>query len=169
MRLLLAVIVATLLSGCAFVKWGDTEQFAHDANECSGLRGGDVQQCMRARHWEQGFFGPTYVGGYPPVGITRGHGKVMPLTDRSYEEIWRAAITVADAHFEIREQNSATGIITAWRTRTAVSNGAWVGIYIEPATAGAPSYRVEAVSRKKAWEEKVLRDMWDVLSGRAMQ
>lgn len=109
--------------------------------------------------------------------VKPGDGKAATITGETYEQIWAAAVKVADEHFEIREQDQATGVIKAERTFTHGGWGAWVGIYVVPATAGAPSYRVEVVSRKKAtgnigeqgWEGKTLRDIQDVLDGRPMR
>jgi hypothetical protein len=99
------------------------------------------------------------------------------LRSRDYGAIWQAAVHVADEDFEIREQDQARVVIMAERTMTAWDAGAWIGIYIAPPTAGAPTYVVEVVSRKKlvtnlgeqGWEKKVLRDLQDVLDGRTLR
>jgi len=109
--------------------------------------------------------------------VKPGGGRTLEVRGHSYEEIWQAALKVADEHFEIREQDQAQGVIRAERTYTMWGYGAWVGIYIVPPTAGADRYTVEIVSRKKlatniteqGWEKKVLRDLDDVLGGRPMR
>jgi hypothetical protein len=109
--------------------------------------------------------------------VKPGGGKVATITGKSYEEVWAAAVKVADEHFEIREQNQAAGFIKAERTFTYMGWGAWVGIYIVPSTPGSTSYRVEVVGLRKAavnlaeqgWEGKTLRDIQDVLAGRPMR
>jgi len=109
--------------------------------------------------------------------VQPGDGRRLTITGREYDAIWQAAIKVADEHFEIREQDKGRGAITAERTMTAWGAGAWVGIYITPTTAGAATYTVEVVSRKKlmtnlteqGWEKKVLRDLQDALDGRPMR
>jgi hypothetical protein len=109
--------------------------------------------------------------------VAPGDGRTATITGHTYEEIWRAALTVADEHFEIREQDQARGVIKAERTTTAFGWGAWVGLYITPPAPGANRYVVEVVSRKKAtgnlaeqgWEGKVLHDLQDVLAGRPMR
>jgi hypothetical protein len=109
--------------------------------------------------------------------VQPGDGKAMTTTGKSYDQVCAAAVKVADAHFEIHEQNPGTGVIKAERTVSAFGNGAWIGIYVVPAAADAPSYRVEVFSRKKAtgnigeqgWEGKTLRDIQDVLDGRPMR
>ena len=97
-----------------------------------------------------------------------GDGRKATITGRSYDEIWEAALRVADEHFEIREQDRARGVILAERTVSASSYGAWIGTYITPPIQGAPAYTVEVVRRKKMttnfgeqdWEYKVLRDIY---------
>ena len=109
--------------------------------------------------------------------VKPGDGKHTYITGKTYEEVWAAAIKVADTHFAIREQNQSTGTITAERTMTAWGAGAWVGIYITPAQPGADTYRVEVVGKKKlvtnlteqSWESKTLRDIADVINGQPMR
>ena len=114
---------------------------------------------------------------YSMSDVKPGDGKKAAITGRTYDETWRAALKVADEHFEVREQDPARGIILAERTYTFGRKGAYVGIYITPPVAGADRYTVEVVSRKKdtlnvaeqGWEGKVLRDLQDVLDGKPMR
>lgn len=69
--------------------------------------------------------------------VQPGDGRKTTITGRSYEQIWQAAVKVADVHFEIREQDQTRGVILAERTIGAWGYGAWVGIYITPPTADA--------------------------------
>lgn len=100
--------------------------------------------------------------------VKPGDGRKAAITGKSYDEIWAAALTVADEHFEIREQDKARGVILAERTWSAWSSGAYVGIYITPPAPAATTYTVEVVRRKKVvtqvggqpWEYKVLRDIY---------
>lgn len=109
--------------------------------------------------------------------VRPGDGRRATIENRSYEDIWKAALKVADEHFDIKEQDQTRGVIVAERTMTAWSYGAWVGIYVTPPTTGAKSYTVEVVRRKKMttnvgeqdWEKKVLRDIEDVLAGRPLR
>lgn len=109
--------------------------------------------------------------------VKPGDGKRQTFAGVTYDQLWTAALKVADEHFEIREQDKEKGIILAERTYSAWSHGAWVGIYITPPPAGAPPYTVEVVRRRKVttnigeqdWERKVLRDIGDVLAGRPMR
>ncbi len=109
--------------------------------------------------------------------VKPGDGKKATFTGRSYEEIWGAAMKVANAHFEIRQQDPGRGIILGERAYHFMRVGAWVGIYVTPPASGVPTYTVEVVMRTKStwdiseqgWESKVLRDLQDVLDGRPMK
>lgn len=100
--------------------------------------------------------------------VKPGDGRKATIAGKTYDQVWTAATTVADEHFEVRERDKATGTIKAERTMSAFSKGAYIGIYIVPPTA-APTHTVEVVRRKKStygdlgeqdWEYKVLRDMY---------
>ena len=117
-------------------------------------------------------------------GAARLDRKVT-ITGHSYDEIWNAAILVAQEHFAIREQDRARGVIRAERTEISWGHpctldfywssggGAWVGIFIVPAATVADLYVVEVVSLPmhvgdpilQNWTEKVPRDMQRVLDG----
>jgi hypothetical protein len=109
--------------------------------------------------------------------VKPGDGKKLTINERSYEDIWNAALRVAQEHFEIREENRPRGIILAERTRTFMEAPSWIGIYISPSVSRARSYTVEVVRRKwmktnlnvQDWERKVLRDLEDVLVGRPIR
>jgi hypothetical protein len=111
--------------------------------------------------------------------VKPGDGKYTYITGKTYEQVWAASIKVANEHFAIREQNSATGTITAERTMTSPTwgAGAWIGIYITPPQPGADTYRVEVAAKKKlvtdlseqSWESKTLRDIADVINGQPMR
>ena len=104
-----------------------------------------------------------------------GDGRKLTIRDHDYPVIWRAALFVAEEHFDIHEQDIATGVILAYREASFVDVPAWIGIYITPPVPGAAEYIVEVVRRKAAftifvqpqpWERKVLRDLALSLEGR---
>ena len=110
--------------------------------------------------------------------VQPGDGQVATITGRSYEDVWTAAMRVADVHFRIHEQDKAAGVIKAEREQHFMETaGDWVGIYITPPREGSPTYRVEVVKRKKLatqltgqdWEKKILRDLQDTLAGRPLR
>jgi uncharacterized lipoprotein len=109
--------------------------------------------------------------------VKPGDGKRLTIERRSYDDIWQAALRVAQEHFEIREQDRSRGIILVERTRTFMEAPSWIGVFISPPASGANTYTVEVVRRKwmttnvnvQNWETKVLRDLEDVLAGRPMR
>ena len=110
--------------------------------------------------------------------VQPGDGQVATITGRSYDDVWAAAMRVADVHFVIHEQDKAAGVIKAEREQHFMeTTGDWVGIFITPPREGSPSYRVEVVKRKKMaaqltgqdWEKKILRDLQDTLAGRPLK
>jgi hypothetical protein len=100
--------------------------------------------------------------------VKPGDGRKATITGKSYDAIWDAAYRVADEHFDIKQQDKVRGVIVGERTVSAFSWGAWVGVYITPATPGASNYTIEVVRRKKMttnlgeqdWEYKILRDVY---------
>jgi len=118
------------------------------------------------------------VGCATMADVHPGDGHAITIEQRSYDDIWAAAMKVADEHFEIRENDKVTGIIRAERGFHYGSYGEWIGIFITPPASGAPRYRLEVVKRRKFkaqigewvnWEHKVTRDIEDVLAGRPMR
>jgi hypothetical protein len=124
--------------------------------------------------------------------VKPGIGLTATIRGKEYDDIWAAAIRVADEHFELLERDRSAGIIKAERTATAFGGGAWIGIYVTPPIDGAASYDVEVVSLNKVWragdaeaasrpvnpnrargeqnwQQKVLRDLFDVLAGRPLR
>ena len=71
------------------------------------------------------------------------------------------------SHFKVREADEAKGVIRAERDVDVWSWGEWVGIFITPRAAGASSYDLEVVSRKKLmgqltgqnWEKKIIEQV----------
>jgi len=109
--------------------------------------------------------------------VKPGLGRTIEIRGHTYEEIWRAALRVADEHAEILERNEALGVIRAERTYHFMGDSGWIGIFIRPVAPSAEVYTVEAVFRPKAygqiqmqsWERKTLRDIVDTLQGRPLR
>ncbi len=107
----------------------------------------------------------TLLGCQSMSDVTPGSGRKATITGHSYDEIWTAALKVADGHFEIREQDQAKGIITAERTMTAwgqVRGSEFTLFHLRPARTLA-----SRGGRRKCFE--VLRDLQDVLDGKPMR
>jgi putative ABC transport system substrate-binding protein len=108
------------------------------------------------------------------------------VTGHSYDEIWAAALKVAEEHFWISERDRSGGVITAERApaRWRGEESRYVGIYITPPAPGADRYFIEVVTREpqgglrgvfanfgyaQNWEEKVPRNIQQVLAGQPMR
>lgn len=77
-------------------------------------------------------------------------GSTFEVRGRSFDEIWKAAVTVASRSLTIVESNKAAGILKAEKGVGLTTWGEVVGVYIRPATAGAASYTVEVQSLKRS-------------------
>jgi hypothetical protein len=83
--------------------------------------------------------------------------------DKSYDQIWKAAIAAASSSLQILESNKETGII---RARPSMSLARWgedVGIFVRP-TSRANVYTVEVESPKTAlhspdWANTIISGM----------
>ncbi len=108
------------------------------------------------------------------------------ITGHSYDEIWAAVLKVAEEHFWISERDRSRGVITAERApaRWRGEESRYVGIYITPPAPGADRYFIEVVTREpqgglrgmfanfgyvQNWEEKVPRNIQQVLAGQPMR
>src|SRR5881392_3236159 len=64
--------------------------------------------------------------------VTPGRGRTVEIRGHTYDEIWRAAIRVADEHADILERDEARGVIRAERTYHFMGDNGWIGIFITP-------------------------------------
>jgi hypothetical protein len=102
--------------------------------------------------------------------VQPGTGQRATITGHTYDEVWSAAVKVANAHFAIHEEAKAEGVIRG--ERRGIGDG-WIGIYLTGA--GAKAFTVEVVQKGKYrgqiswqdWEKRVLRELQDVLAGRS--
>lgn len=77
-------------------------------------------------------------------------GSTFEVRGKSYDEVWKAAVTVAGRSLTIVESNKAAGILKAEKGVGLTSWGEVVGIYVRPAKNGAPVYTVEVQSLKRS-------------------
>jgi hypothetical protein len=98
--------------------------------------------------------------------VKPGAGRSIVVAGRPYDDVWTAALNVAEQNLTILEQSKAEGIILGERTGTG---GGWFGIYLTGA--GANAYRVEVVRKGKYvgqiawsdWEGRLVRDVQTAL------
>ena len=95
----------------------------------------------------------------PRVGGTT----FFDVHDKSYDQVWKAAVAAAGSSLQILESNKETGII---RARPSMSLARWgedVGIFVRP-TSRANVYTVEVESPKTAlhspdWTNTIISGM----------
>jgi hypothetical protein len=110
----------------------------------------------------------TLIAGCQTIAnVPPGAGKKEMVEGHTYDQVWGAAYQVAAKHLVVKEHDKAAGTILAEEPISVWSYGAWVGIYVTPATPGARAYTIEVVSRQRVasdigvpdWETKVLSDV----------
>ena len=79
-----------------------------------------------------------------------GTGTSFQVKGRSYDQVWKAAVTTAGRSLTIVEQNRDSGVIKAESRAGLMTFGEVVGIFIRPARSGAPVYTVEVQSQKRS-------------------
>lgn len=77
-------------------------------------------------------------------------GSTFEVRGSSYDEIWKAANRTASRSLTIVESNKETGTLKAEKGVGMATWGEVVGIFIRPASNGAPLYTVEVQSLKRS-------------------
>lgn len=77
-------------------------------------------------------------------------GSSFEVRGRSYDEVWKAVVTVAGRSLTIVESNKQSGILRAEKGVGLTTWGEVVGIYVRPASSGAAFYTVEVQSLKRS-------------------
>jgi hypothetical protein len=88
-------------------------------------------------------------------------GSSFEVRGKSYDDVWKAAVTVAGRSLTIVESNKEAGILKAEKGVGLTTWGEVVGIYVRPATVGAASYTVEVQSLKRSRAQVTGQD-WTV-------
>ena len=77
-------------------------------------------------------------------------GTKFEVRGKRYDDIWRAAVKVTSQQLSIVEHNTQTGTLRAEKGVRWSSWGEVVGVFVQPARAGAPVYTVEVQSMKRS-------------------
>ena len=108
------------------------------------------------------------VAGCATIGsLQPGSGSTFEVYDKSYDEIWRAAVTVVTRSLTIVEYNKDAGTIKAEARAGLATCGEVVGVFIKPARKGEKKYTVEVLSLKRLrtqitgqnWEQTIIAGM----------
>ena len=77
-------------------------------------------------------------------------GSTFAVRGKSYDDIWKAVVTVAGRSLTIVESDKSAGVLKAEKGVGLTTWGEVVGIYVRPATGGATAYTVEVQSLKRS-------------------
>ena len=81
--------------------------------------------------------------------IKPGQGSSFEVSDRNYNDIWRASVEVVSRNLTILESDKALGIVKAEKRAGATTWGELIGVFIVPPKTDAKQYTVEVVSKKR--------------------
>jgi hypothetical protein len=76
-------------------------------------------------------------------------GTTFVVRDKSYDDVWKAAVTTASRSLTIVESSKDTGTLRAEKGVGLSTWGEVVGVFVRPAAPGAASYTVEVQSLKR--------------------
>ena len=88
-----------------------------------------------------------------------GTGTTLTIENRSYDEIWHAAVRTASRSLTIVKSDKPSGTIKAEKGAGATTLGEVVGIFIRPPRGGAATYTVEVQSLKR-WRLQITGQDW---------
>lgn len=92
-------------------------------------------------------------GGCAGVGSLKpGGGLILEVEDRTYEQVWKAAVAAVGNHLAIVESDKKAGIIKSEMGMLGgmlPMFGEVVGVFIQPAKSGSNRFKVEVISKKK--------------------
>lgn len=77
-------------------------------------------------------------------------GSTFEVRGKTYDDIWKAVITVAGRSLTIVENDKSAGILKAEKGGGLTTWGEVVGIYVRPASSAAAVYTVEVQSLKRS-------------------
>jgi|WetSurMetagenome_2_1015567.scaffolds.fasta_scaffold102146_2 hypothetical protein len=99
--------------------------------------------------------------------LSPGGGSSFHVHDRTYDQVWVAAVEVASRSLTIAESDKEAGVIRAEKGIGLSTFGQVVGIFISPVSQESAMYTVEVVSQerykfqigKKNWEQTIIDGM----------
>jgi len=77
-------------------------------------------------------------------------GSTFSVYEKSYDDIWRAAVKIADRNLTIVENNKEAGILRAKSNIGLFTWGEVVGIFIKPTENGNEVYTINVQSIKRS-------------------
>ena len=77
-------------------------------------------------------------------------GSTFEVRGKTYDDIWKAVVTVAGRSLTIVESDKSAGVLKAEKGGGLTTWGEVVGIYVRPASSAAAVYTVEVQSLKRS-------------------
>lgn len=77
-------------------------------------------------------------------------GSSFEIRGKTYDEIWKAVVKTASRNLTITESDKASGTLKAEKAVGMTTWGEVVGIFVRPASNGAPVYTIEVQSLKRS-------------------
>ncbi|CAH1386594.1 hypothetical protein [Candidatus Nitrotoga sp. M5] len=77
-------------------------------------------------------------------------GSTFEVRGKTYDEVWQAVLRSAGRSFTIVENNKESGTLKAERGVGLTTMGEVVGVFVSPASNGAPVYAIEVQSLKRS-------------------
>lgn len=92
--------------------------------------------------------------------VQPGKGQKFTVTSKSYDQVWKAAVTVVSRQLTIVEESKTAGSLKAESKAGFATYGEVVGVFIHPAGVNAASYEIEVVSLKRAQAIQITGQDW---------
>ena len=115
--------------------------------------------------WTLVAFFSLLLSGCATIGSLRpGDGTSFEITNKSYDQVWKAAITVVGRSLTIVESDKQTGVIKAEKGAGLATWGEVVGVFIKPANTDSKRFTVVVESKKRVlfqitgqnWERTII-------------
>lgn len=81
--------------------------------------------------------------------VQPGKGEKFSIAAKSYDQVWKASVSVMSRQLTIIEDDKSRGFIRSESKAGMMTYGEVVGVFITPTTQNAGTYTIEVVSLKR--------------------
>jgi hypothetical protein len=92
--------------------------------------------------------------------LVPGRGSSFSVSDRDYNEIWKAAVKVVGRSLTIVDSDKGSGRIRSEARAGAMTFGEVIGVFITPTLSGKRLYTVEVISLKR-YQVQITGQNWE--------
>lgn len=100
-------------------------------------------------------------------GLRSGGGSTFKVENRTYDQVWKAAVMVVSRSLVIVQSDKKAGVIKAEKGVGVATWGEVVGVFIQPADVNSKRFIVEVTSKKRSrlqitgqnWERTIIEGM----------